>query len=133
MARQYKMDKQRHGLRLGVAATMMLWLCLLYVPPAEAHNGAVALAVPVEGIIVDGNLSDWPEDMRRYPILLPEAGVRPKDAKDFEGSFRIGYNAEEHALYVGVEVRDESPGIDTTGSASWDEEDGCEVDVDVGS
>ena len=26
--------------------------------PSGAHNGAVAIAVPVEGIVVDGDLSD---------------------------------------------------------------------------
>jgi hypothetical protein len=31
---------------------------------AQAHNGAVAIAVPVEGITIDGDFSDWPEGMR---------------------------------------------------------------------
>jgi hypothetical protein len=35
-------------------------LPLILAWPAQAHNGAVALAVPVEGITVDGDLSDWP-------------------------------------------------------------------------
>ena len=36
---------------------------LLLAVPLSAHNGAVAIAVPVEGIVVDGDLSDWPEGM----------------------------------------------------------------------
>ena len=40
--------------------------------PSVAHNGAVAIAVPVEGIKVDGDLSDWSEGMRRYPIALQD-------------------------------------------------------------
>jgi hypothetical protein len=38
-----------------------LILLLLLAVPLSAHNGAVAIAVPVEGIVVDGDLSDWPE------------------------------------------------------------------------
>ena len=45
--------------------------------PAAAHNGALAIAVPVEGIEIDGDFSDWPQDMRRYPIALAEDGVLP--------------------------------------------------------
>ena len=38
-----------------------LILLLLLAVPLSAHNGAVAIAVPVEGIVVDGDLGDWPE------------------------------------------------------------------------
>jgi len=104
---------------------------LLYPYPSHAHNGAIAIAVPVEGITVDGDLSDWPEGMRKYPIELPEAGVAPRDTLDFQGSFRIGFNEEENALYVAVAVRDESVVVDTVGG--WDSQDGCELYVDVGN
>ena len=29
------------------------------------HGGATAYAIPLEGITIDGNLDDWPEDMIR--------------------------------------------------------------------
>ena len=38
--------------------TVLLSLTAL-LRPLSAHNGAVAIAVPVEGIVVDGDLSDW--------------------------------------------------------------------------
>ena len=88
--------------------------------------------MPVEGIVVDGDLSDWPEEMREYPIELPEYGVAPKDSVDFQGSFRIGFNEEENALYVAIEVRDESLVADETAGTEWDSKDGCEIYVDVG-
>ena len=41
--------------------TLRLLSCLLMlaalVRPLSAHNGAVAIAVPVEGIVVDGDLN----------------------------------------------------------------------------
>ena len=113
-------------LRLSLLA--LLGAALMPIPGA-AHNGAVALAVPVEGITVDGDLSDWPEGMRRYPILFTEAGTVPRDAEDFQAFFQIGYSAQEGAIYVAVEVRDESTVIDTT--AKWNTQDGCEVYVDL--
>ena len=84
------------------------------VRPVSAHNEALAFAVPLEGITLDGDLSDWPEAMRRYPIARPEYGSAPEDSVDFQGSFRIGFNAEEQILYLAVEVQDESTVIDTT-------------------
>jgi hypothetical protein len=97
-------------------------------PSVEAHNGSVAIAVPVEGIVVDGDFSDWPEGMTRCPILLLEYGEKLKDAEDFAGDFRIGYNERENALYVAVEVQDESTVIDTatTNPVPWNTQDGCE-------
>ena len=66
----------------------MIWivfgLLVLLSGPAAAHNGAVAVAVPVEGITVDGDLGDWPEGMDRYPIALMEFGDTPKDSLDFQ-------------------------------------------------
>ena len=43
-------------------------LPLLTALPVFAHNGAVAIAVPVEGITVDGDLSGWAIDGPAHPI-----------------------------------------------------------------
>ena len=58
-------------------------------------------------------------------------GDHPRDREDFEGSFRIGYNEQENALYVAVEVQDESAVLDTTGGIPWYTLDGCHVVVDA--
>ncbi len=111
---------------------------------ARAHNGKLAVAQPVAGIELDGDLSDWPEDMVRYPLLLTEYGAEPEDAEDFQGSFRLGYNEQENALFIAVEVQDDSPVLETAAKGvviawgwSWqsgpkDTEDGCEIYVDMG-
>lgn len=70
----------------------------------EAHNGAVAIAAPLEGIIIDGDLSDWPEGLKRYSVRLLRTGVSPVDAEDYQGAFRVGYNPRENVLYLAVEV-----------------------------
>ncbi len=86
----------------------LLLLLLGLCGPVAAHNGRVALAYPVENITLDGDLSDWPDDLVSYPVDTPRMGVPPRDANDFEASFRVGYNLEENAFYLAVKVRDES-------------------------
>ncbi len=92
-----------------LSSAILILLCAL---PVAAHNGRVALAYPVENIALDGDLSDWPTDFVSYPIDTPRGGSLPRDANDFEGSFRVGYNLEENAFYLAVKVRDESTVLD---------------------
>jgi hypothetical protein len=106
-------------------------LLLIFVAiPATAHNGAVALVEPLSGIAVDGDLADWPDDLRRYPIARWEYGVPPGDAADIEASFRLGYSAAEHALYIAVEVVDESI-VSLGEGGGWDDQDGCDIYLDL--
>jgi hypothetical protein len=80
-------------MRFVYSRVPILVLCaitLLFLPQAtHAHNGAVAVAYPVEGITVDGDFSDWP----RYAITRSKYGERPLEAADFRADFRVGYNA----------------------------------------
>ena len=100
---------------MTIRASRCLAILLLFISPyrTNAHNGRVALAYPVENITVDGDLSDWPEDLLRYLIashpyregsLENISGVQ--GAEDFEAFFRVGYNAEENALYVALRQYD---------------------------
>ena len=117
-------------LRYGWAPFLWLALFLLLHAPSWAHNGAVAIVFPVEGIVIDGSLDDWPAEGRRYPISLPEYGVGPINADDFHGEFMLGYVPGENALYVAVDVRDESTVIDSI--PGWETQDGCEIYIDTG-
>ena len=56
-----------------------LLLLTALTSPSVAHNGAVAIAVPVEGIVVDGQFDDWPEEVQRWPVVRTGAGDRPVD------------------------------------------------------
>lgn len=106
-------------------------------PPAkDAWKGkklasAVALAQPVADITVDGDASDWPADLPSYPIERAEVGKPPKHANDLSASFKLGYSSAEQALYVLVEVTDESLVIDAKAAKyHWDAQDGCELYID---
>ena len=90
-----------------------------------AYNDAIAIAVPVEGIQIDGDLSDWPKDLPMYRIRMNTNAYGPTDltgtrldsSADFSPHFRVGYSVQEQLVYVALEVRDDSL---TDG-------DGCEI------
>ncbi|MCC7264686.1 MAG: serine hydrolase [Candidatus Latescibacteria bacterium] len=98
---------------------------------AEAHNGTVAQAAPVAGIVVDGDAADWPATLPTYPIARAEYGDAPSGEQDLSAHFRVGYNHPESALYIVVEVNDESAVLDTAAGRSWDTQDGCELYLDA--
>ena len=107
----------------AAAAALLLMICA----PLAAHNGAMAVVVPIEGITIDGDFSDWPEGLERYAVEDRKIG-RPKaqDASDLQASFRIGFNEAENALYLAIEVDDESVVVE--GPESYDL-DGCGIVV----
>ena len=107
----------------------LLLLGLSY--PVKASSGAVAIAVPVEGIAIDGDLSDWPE-ISEYSVSHIRRGSH-KDKADFQASFAVGYSTEETALYIAVKVEDESVVIDTAGGIDLYSLDGCHVRVGIDS
>jgi len=91
----------------------------------------MAVAVPVEEITVDGDFSDWPEGMRRYAIDAINQGTMPESEVDYRSWFQVGYNIRENALYVAVGMADDSVVIGTTDERPWEEQDGCEIYLDV--
>jgi signal transduction histidine kinase len=111
---------------------MLLFICLILLAfgfpgEAEATPEKIALGYPVEGITVDGDLSDWPEDMIRYPVLFQEHGDKLRGVRDFEGWMQVGYSQEENALYVAASVLDDSIVKGWPGEGSWDTQDGGEL------
>ena len=95
---------------------LTLWAVVVLLPglsrPSQAHNGRVAVAYPVESITIDADLSDWPEELAKYPIRLLDSGEPPQDEADFQGFFRVGYNTVENALYIAMEIQDDSIVLD---------------------
>ena len=116
--------------QLGAAAPWLLSVLLFLHQDSRAHNGSVAILFPVEEIVADGKLDDWPAATLRYPISLPEYGHAPRDDDDFQGQFMLGFDPDKDVLYIAVDVRDESTVIDSSGV--WDSNDGCEIYIDTG-
>ena len=92
-----------------------------------AAQDKVAVAAPMQEISVDGDLSDWPEGIQRYPLDLVATGALPESREDFHGWFQVGYDPDQSALYVAVEIGDQSTVVDTAAGAGWNTQDGCEL------
>ncbi|HJP29818.1 MAG TPA: two-component regulator propeller domain-containing protein [Candidatus Latescibacteria bacterium] len=119
--------------RLASLAVVLAVVLANVVPQeARAHNGAVALALPIDEIVVDGHLGDWPDSLPTYPIALPEYGERPTDSADLAAQFRVGFSQSPPALYLALEASDESVVIDNSPARDWMTEDGCEIYIDLG-
>ena len=102
---------------------------------AAAYNNAIAIALPVQDITVDGDLSDWPEYLPTYPIRINTNAYGPTDltatnldsSYDFSPQFRVGYNQQDQLIYIALKT------VDDTAFGTPDEYssagDGCEVYV----
>lgn len=51
-------------------AASLLLLPLLHPQIVHSHNGSMAIVVPVEGITIDGDLSDWPVGVEWHPVAV---------------------------------------------------------------
>ncbi|MEM7386635.1 MAG: serine hydrolase [Verrucomicrobiota bacterium] len=112
-------------------------LCLSFllansVSPVFSHNGAIAFAYPLENIVIDGDLSDWPSDMKTHEVSHADYGAQPENPEDLSCHFRIGYNPEDKTLLIAAEVNDDSPVGNPTDYRKgwWQTQDGFEVYLD---
>ena len=105
---------------------LLTLLTLIGVPHfAQAHNGAVAIAYPVNGIVIDGDLQDWPEGMTRYAIGGHFVNHPLYSPQDYKAWFQIGYGAGENTLYIAVQVQDDFLARQYQGFPN--SQDGCEI------
>ncbi|MBT3346680.1 MAG: hypothetical protein HN404_27030, partial [Gemmatimonadetes bacterium] len=88
-------------------------LLLLTALTASAHNGKVALALPMEGIIVDGELGDWPATVHWHRIEHWFAGGPGRGDLDFLARVAFAHDPARRELLVAIDIRDDR--LDTTG------------------
>ena len=108
------------------AAAMLIGAC-----PVYGQNGAIGTAFPATGITVDGDPSDWAKNLKTYPIERIESGDKLTNDNDLKANFRLAYNPGERALYVAVEVLDDSTVLDGPDEPVWNAQDGCELFIDA--
>lgn len=84
----------------------------------SANNGSVALAHPVKNIDIDGDFGDWPDTALQYPLSHFSSSFKSEGKLDLAAYFRIGYNLNERALYVAVEVTDDDF-VQNPGDSRW--------------
>ena len=74
---------------------------------SQADNGEIALAAPLSGIVIDGDLAEWPTGLPRYPVRMNGEREHVERSESFSASFRVGYDASVNAVYVALEVIDD--------------------------
>ena len=100
-----------------IATTLVV---LAVSPLLRADNGAMATVSAIPEVQVDGDLSDWPEDLQEHLVDLVYEGV-PDSRIDLSTSIRVGYVEGDAALYVAAKTQDESVIVDR--ELPWDAQD----------
>ena len=112
---------------------MAILVALVFlVSAAEAHNGKVAFAHPLDGdggaaIVIDGDPGDWPPDIPSNTLTHVDDGEPLDGADDLQATFRVAYSQAENALYISVSAQDNSVVRGNPREGGWDTQDGCEV------
>ena len=111
-----------------------IWILILLIGAcmqALAHNGKLAYVYPLGKITVDGDLSDWPKNIARYPIGTHLSDTRPLNASDFSGFFQMGYRLDNLSLYIAFIITDDDFLEDTTENVRFNTQDCLELCLDA--
>ncbi|MEO0974994.1 MAG: sugar-binding protein, partial [Pseudomonadota bacterium] len=111
---------------------LSLLVCLLtcWADLSLADNGALARAVPVANIVVDGHLDEWPTQLPPHRIALNGNADTVAPDANFDASFRAGYNRDEGAIYLALEIVDDLHVAAEDAEADWMQYDSVILYVD---
>ena len=112
---------------------LICFLCLSFcTQQLFAHNGTIGYAYPLPGkIVADGDFSDWPKNIMTYPISTVLSETKPASESDFNGSFQMGYRAEDRSLYLAFTITDDDFIEDTSENVRWNTQDALELYLDA--
>lgn len=104
---------------------------LLFLTTASwGHNASVLTAPIADDIVVDGDLSDWPEAAVAAQLGGQVAMSEPTDRADLDATVRAAWDPAAMHLFVALEVVDQSQVVIDTATA-WNASDGSEVFLDL--
>src|SRR5688572_19735536 len=109
----------------------MLLLSHLYANFAQAHNGKIAYAYPLDAIKVDGVFNDWPKDAKKFYLGTAISEANPKSDSDFSGFFQVGYRLEDRSLYIAFTITDDDFIEDTSENVRFNSQDCFELCLDA--
>lgn len=110
---------------------MIAMVFFLICSQSYGQNTSIAYAYPIDSVTIDGDLSDWPKGLTKYPIQEYLAPAKPESASDFTAHFQIAYNLQNQSIYLALEVIDDDYIIDTTKNRDWNTQDGHELYIDA--
>ena len=99
------------------------------VPAAPGHDGVISLALPLEEVAIDGDLSEWPEEYPSYGAGNFLVAL-PNDDADLSVSFQVAFDEWEKRLLVAVKVADDVHAFDATRVNQDDAHDSCMLYLD---
>jgi len=117
--------------KLPLKASSTLICCFMLYGNLWAHNGKIGHAYPLPSIIIDGNFSDWPRDIVKYPVSTFLSDTKALNDADYNGFFQVGYRIEDHSLYLAFTITDDEFIEDTSENVRWNSQDGLEVYLDA--
>lgn len=120
-----------HNIKTFVKGLSLFIGILLSSQSSSAHNGTIGYAYPLGNIIIDGDFSDWPQDITVYPLGVTGSDTKPLSGADFSASFRMGYRADNHSLYLAVQITDDDFIEDTSANVRWNTQDALELYLDA--
>ena len=108
-----------------LVSTLQITMCLLASFFVHANNGQTALVYPIEieFIKIDGNSSDWPNDITENPVDIDFFGNELPDKDDFSAFFKTAYSPKDNRLFVLLVVNDESHIQSSSDSNAWSQQD----------
>ena len=116
---------------LSAKTAYLVACCTLICHILLAHNGKIGYAYPLPKITIDGNFSDWPQNVTKYMINMNLSDGKPLNEADYKGFFQVGYRLEDHSLYLAFTITDDNFLEDTSGNVKWDSQDGLELYLDA--
>lgn len=109
----------------------LLIIAFAFYQQVLAHNGNIGYAYPLGNITIDGQFTDWPNNITVYKIGFPNAANKQPGEADLSSSFRIGYNAANRSIYIALQVSDDDFVDDTSSRAAWNTQDAIELYLDA--
>ena len=99
---------------------LCLVVALLWAINSQADNGEIARAAPLDEIVIDGDLTDWPANLHRHAVRMNGEREVVERSDSFAASFRAGYDTDENAVYIALEVVDDVHVVpDDAGPDDW--------------
>ncbi len=94
-------------------------VCAIDAEPAAANQSQIVRAPILEGIVVDGDISDWPSSMKRYTFDHSEHASQHREG----AYFMTGHSQDDGKLYLAIVVEDNQ----VVRGRTWYNTDGVEV------
>jgi CubicO group peptidase (beta-lactamase class C family) len=96
-----------------------------------AHSGPMATAFPVSNITIDGDLSDWSQNLPVYPINHSNS-ITKENESEIKGQFQVGYDRSNNKIVVAIQIQDDEIITEPLPYLPlWNSQDSAEVIVDI--